>query len=389
MDSMKLNDKIVLDYIAPNGKLIPQRCIASVLKKNNFYDYIINRYNNNTLNLEDKHYLRECLYRLVNNIETPPVCKICGNALKFCYTKYPIYCSKYCSNHDEDVLKKISESCSKSLKDAYKRDGDNIKLKRQNTLSAKYGEDIKSSSPFAVREIQELSQKIVEEKYGVKNAFQMEKCRKKNIETVRKKSIQMQKERGIEIEYLENGNYLVKNCCPIHGDLEYTQTDFNNRFRLDRYHISNPCYLCNPFGYHISGQQKNIVDYIKSIYSGNIIEGSGLNQSAFAILGDFGLRTSFNFGKFFISREPNFHLGLSFMDLGLAFENEGIDIVRPYPYQMWVDDVKDLVDGISEDYNLIFINGPSTDYNAEEIDKIEKYLAAGNNMHIYINRKDF
>ena len=269
---MKLNDKIILDYIAPNGKLIASRCSANVLKKHNFYDYIINRYNNNTLSFGDEYYLRECLYRLVNNIETPPVCKTCGNIVKFCYTKYPTYCSRSCSNNDEDILKKISESCSKSLKDAYKRDGDNIKLKRQNTLTAKYGEDIKSSSPFAVREIQKLSQKIVEEKYGVKNAFQMEKCRKKSIESSRKKSIQIQKERGIEIEYLENGNYLVKNCCPIHGDLEYTQTDFNNRFRLDRYNISNPCYLCNPFGYHISGKQKNIFDYIKSIYSGDIIE---------------------------------------------------------------------------------------------------------------------
>lgn len=269
---MKLNDKIVLDYVAPDGKLIAQRCSVYALKKQNLYDYIINRYSNNTLNVEDKHYLRECLYRLVNNIETPPLCKTCGNTLKFSYNKYPIYCSRYCSNHDEEVLKKISESCSKSLKDVYKRDGDNIKLKRQNTLSARYGEDINSSSPFAVREIQELSQKIVEEKYGVKNSFQMEKCRKKRTETSRKKSIQIQKERGIEIEYLENGNYLVKNCCPIHGDLEYTQTDFNNRFRIDRYHISNPCYLCNPFGYHISGKQKNIFDYIKSIYSGDIIE---------------------------------------------------------------------------------------------------------------------
>lgn len=269
---MKLNDKIILDYVAPNGKLIAQRCSENALKKQKFYDYIINRYNNNTLSIEDKHYLRECLYRLVNNIENPPVCKTCGNTIKFCYTKYPTYCSRYCSNHDKDVLKKISESCSKSLKDAYKRNGDNIKLKRQNTLSSKYGEELKSSSPFAVKEIQELSQKIVEEKYGVKNSFQMEKCRKKLVESSRNKSIQLQKERGIEIEYLENGNYLVKNCCPIHGDLEYTQTDFNNRFRLDRYHISNPCYLCNPFGYHISGQQKNIVDYIKSIYSGDIIE---------------------------------------------------------------------------------------------------------------------
>ena len=51
---MKLNDKIILDYIAPNGKLIAQRCSEHSLKKQNFYDYIINRYNNNTLNIEDK-----------------------------------------------------------------------------------------------------------------------------------------------------------------------------------------------------------------------------------------------------------------------------------------------------------------------------------------------
>ena len=42
MDSMKLNDKIILDYIAPNGKLIAQRCSEHSLKKQNFYDYIIN-----------------------------------------------------------------------------------------------------------------------------------------------------------------------------------------------------------------------------------------------------------------------------------------------------------------------------------------------------------
>ena len=60
-----------------------------------------------------------------------------------------------------------------------------------------------------------------------------------------------------------------------------------------------------------------------------IIEGSGLSQSAFALLGDFGLRTSFNFGKFFISREPNFHIGVSLMNLGMAFEREGIDLSLP------------------------------------------------------------
>ena len=109
---MKLNDKIILDYIAPNGKLIASRCSVNTLKKHNFYDYIINRYNNNTLSLEDNYYLRECLYRMINNIEFPPVCKTCGNSVKFSYDKYPTYCSRYCSNHDKDVLNKISESVS-------------------------------------------------------------------------------------------------------------------------------------------------------------------------------------------------------------------------------------------------------------------------------------
>ena len=39
---MKLNDKIVLDYVAPEGNLIAHRCSANALKKQNFYEYIIN-----------------------------------------------------------------------------------------------------------------------------------------------------------------------------------------------------------------------------------------------------------------------------------------------------------------------------------------------------------
>ena len=82
------------------------------------------------------------------------------------------------------------------------------------------------------------------------------------------------------------------------------------------------------FGATIKVAYRSMPDYTDN-FSGDIIIGSGLKQSAFALLGDLGLRTSFNFGKLFISREPNLHLGLSIMNLGIAFENEGLDLSLP------------------------------------------------------------
>ena len=140
MDLIKLSDKDVIEYIAPNGNLIPQRCLPSVLKKHNLYDYVVGRYDNNTLDKNDVYYLRECLYRICHNIETPPICKICGNPITFSYTKYPTYCSRSCSNKDPNVLDKISKNCSKSLKKVYENDGENIKIKRILSLSERYGE---------------------------------------------------------------------------------------------------------------------------------------------------------------------------------------------------------------------------------------------------------
>ena len=272
MNLKMLSDKDILDYVAPDGKIIPQRCLKSVLKKHGFYEYIINRYDNNTLDIDDKNYLRECIYRMVNDINTPPLCKICGKPLKFSYQRYSTYCSKSCSNKDVDVLKKISNSCSRSLKKAYEENGDEIRRKRTETLSKNYGVEVESSSPFAIKKIQDISKERILKEYGVENIFNLESSRRKSIDIQRKKSIQLQKERGIDIEYTDHDTYIVKNCCPIHGDLEFTQIQFNNRFRLSRYKLSNPCYICNPFGSQSSGMEKTLVDYVKSIYSGEIVE---------------------------------------------------------------------------------------------------------------------
>lgn len=275
---MGLTDENVKNHVAPNGKLIPNRCRKDYLIKHGLYDYVMNRYSDNSMNKDndEKRYISETLYRMLNGIETRPKCKVCGRLVVYpkC-NKYPNYCSHACSNHDEDVIKKMSHSCSDSLKKAYEKNGDEIKQKRINTLSERFGVEVNSPTPFAVKEIQNKASKQVQEIYGVKNVFQLDWVREKKHESERKQSIELQKERGIDLEYLDDGRYLVKNCCSIHGDLVYTQSEFNNRFRPSRYYFSNPCYICNPFNNSgVSGKEKSLLEYIESIYDGEIITNS-------------------------------------------------------------------------------------------------------------------
>lgn len=67
---------------------------------------------------------------------------------------------------------------------------------------------------------------------------------------------------------------------------------------------------------------RNVPDYTDS-QSGEIISGSGLEQSSLAAMADFGIFTSFNFLKKFASTKPNLRLGLSFSNFGLAFTGFG------------------------------------------------------------------
>ena len=86
------------------------------------------------------------VYNFYNSIETHPICKICGDVVKFHNKKYSTYCSVNCSSSDVELNK--------------------IKLdKTKQSLLEKYG----VSSPFKIKGVRE---KIVEghiEKYGVSN----------------------------------------------------------------------------------------------------------------------------------------------------------------------------------------------------------------------------
>lgn len=62
-----------------------------------------------------------------------------------------------------------------------------------------------------------------------------------------------------------------------------------------------------------------------------IIANSGLQQSALSIMGDVGLLLQFNFLKYYYSREPNVHIGLSVQNLGVSITGFGANVIQDDP----------------------------------------------------------
>lgn len=70
-------------------------------------------------------------------------------------------------------------------------------------------------------------------------------------------------------------------------------------------------------GLNVKAAWRSIPDYCDND-TGEIISGSGLEQSALGLMADAGIMMQFNIGKFYISRDPNVRIGLSVSNLGAA-----------------------------------------------------------------------
>ena len=72
-------------------------------------------------------------------------------------------------------------------------------------------------------------------------------------------------------------------------------------------------------GTNAKASWRSIPDYTDND-TDEIISGSGLAQSAAAFMVDFGLLLRFNIAKHYSSREPNFRIGLSILNIGSISE---------------------------------------------------------------------
>lgn len=133
----------------------------------------------------DSKSISEMLYRYFNNIDTIPVCPVCGNKNNFInFSKgYTSHCSSKCTQNDNAVRDKLkntnTERYGKDFYHKFNEKGKRTKLEKygdanynnteqlKKTCLEKYGVD----NPMKMSDIKEKSKKTCLEKYGSEYVF--------------------------------------------------------------------------------------------------------------------------------------------------------------------------------------------------------------------------
>lgn len=86
-----ITDNDIINLLFKNNQPIYARFNTAFLKSYNIYDYLKHRYT-------DSHRISEIIYRIKNNIDVKPICKICGKPAKFISPSkgYSDACSSTC-----------------------------------------------------------------------------------------------------------------------------------------------------------------------------------------------------------------------------------------------------------------------------------------------------
>ena len=153
-----MNDKEILKLVKTStGKFNNRRLTKEYLVSQGVYDYVINRYNDNSTDL-----LMEVFYRMENGLEEIPKCKSCGNPIKFnpSTRKYATFCSQKCSQNDPDIKKHNAEVVGEIKKQQYANNNDEIMRKRAATIKEHTGEDTNGSA-FCIKEVQKKAHETI------------------------------------------------------------------------------------------------------------------------------------------------------------------------------------------------------------------------------------
>ena len=153
------------------------------LNRKNYFKFRVrkNRYPNLKNYLENRflesYSLKEILYRIKHKIEDRPTCKYCGKPVKFIgkgRVMFGNYCSTFCRAKDTSKYN-WQEGHKRYNLEHYGVEHnfqiDKCKKKRMETLIKHYGEH-----PLANKEIQNRIKKTCLERYGVEHTFLSEKC---------------------------------------------------------------------------------------------------------------------------------------------------------------------------------------------------------------------
>ena len=154
-------------------------------KYKNILSYINNRF------IDSKSH-RETLYRIHYNIETVPICPVCGKQLSFAGRKgilYGAHCSNKCKKLDPNVNVKWKTTCIKN-----NNDGITNRKKAKETIQEKYNVDNPFQIPEIIQKIKDKNKLHIQDillkmkltslqKYGVEYSFQSDIVKEKIIQT--------------------------------------------------------------------------------------------------------------------------------------------------------------------------------------------------------------
>lgn len=362
-------DEIVeKEYLIYIDKINSNSIKESWVVKNlpNLYDFIKDRPGDT---------ISEKIFLLKNNKTS---CKVCSSDVKFLSYKrgYRQYCSKKCSNNDVQLIlskaENYKETCinkygfefaSKSnvVKEKIKKskkltDYDIVNRKSKQTFLNKYGVD----NPSKSKEIKDKKEQTNKNRWGVSNPFQSnlikDKIKKTNLEkygyyhpvmspdiqnkikktNIEKWGVDNYKSSQIDkwntliskdsnyIEYISNSLYLL-NCDSGHS----YEIKYDNYYH--RYKLNLPlCTICNPISELVSSMEKELCNFIESIYDGKVIQNYRDEIEIDIYLPELKIGFEFN-GVYWHSEEFKgkwYHL-----DKTKKFQSKGINIIH-----IWEDD---------------------------------------------------
>lgn len=300
LDSLKIQDS--------SGKLSKESYLFKFYPEE--YNFIIDFSSKN--NFTDIPF-KEKVYLSINRIESIPICKNvnCDKNTKFVNSTigYRDYCSNKCVGSDPNIISlkesnsllkygtksptQSKEIIDKIIKTNNLRYGGNsptssdlIKKKVKDTVRTKYNVDNISSVPeFLEKRIESFKRSSYREnykkssldKYGVDHPWKISDIHNKSIigskrskdvlilENISSKLSSLSQYKLVDIDYDVFKRNIKIECLSCSSIFSINREDFHIRYKDQ----SVICTLCNPKGSK-SGQESELVDFIKSIYHGDI-----------------------------------------------------------------------------------------------------------------------
>jgi len=205
-----------------------------------------------------------------------------------------------------DILKKSKETLVKNWGVDSPQKSIEIQKKTKRTNMERYGVEYLMQSD----EIKQKSKDTIISKYGVDHITQSELYRISNYKLSNDEKY---------ISYIGNGVSLFK--CENGHNYEINKDNYYNRI----FNSVPLCTVCNPIGESSSIKEKELLEYIKLIYDGEIISNYRDGLEIDIYLPDLGIGIEFN-GLYYHSdkfKDRNYHLNKlnHFKDLGIRIIN--------------------------------------------------------------------